>query len=89
MPDELRIHAVRALGQSRERAALDALLRLVDGGKSVLGKPKLAPPTPIVVAAVRALADVWSADRQASDMLALARGSSDPELRQAAGAVRK
>ena len=89
MPDELRIHAVRALGQSRERAALDAFLRLADGGKSVLGKPKLAPPTPIVVAAVQALADVWSTDRQASDILALARGSSDPELRKAAGAVRK
>jgi hypothetical protein len=89
MTDELRIHAIRALGQSGERAGLDALLRLADGGKSVLGKPKLAPPTPIVVAAVQALADVWSTDRQASDILALARGSSDPELRQAAGAMRK
>jgi hypothetical protein len=86
--EELRIHAVRALGQSGERAALDALLHLVDGGKSILGKPKLAPPTPIVLAAIRALADVWSTDPRANDMLALARGSSDPELRQAAGAVR-
>jgi hypothetical protein len=86
--DELRIHAVRALGQSGERAALDTLLRLADGGKSVLGKPKLAPCTPIVLAAVQAIADAWSTDRQASDILALARGSSDPELRQAAGAVR-
>jgi hypothetical protein len=88
MTDELRIHAVWALGQSGERAALDVLLCLADGGKSVLGKPKLAPPTPIVVAAVRVLADVWPTHRQASDVLALARGSSDPELREAAGMVR-
>jgi HEAT repeat protein len=87
MIDELRIHAIRALGQCRERAALDALLSLADGGKSVLGKPKLAPPTPIVLAAIQALAEVWSTDRQASDVLALARGSSDPVLRQAAGAA--
>jgi hypothetical protein len=86
MADELRVHAVRALGQSGERGALDALLRLVDGGKTLLGKPKLGPPTPIVLAAVQALAHVWSTDPQASDMLALARGSTDPELRQAAGA---
>lgn len=87
MIDELRIHAIRALGQCRERAALDALLSLADGGKSVLGKSKLAPPTPIVLAAIQALAEVWSTDRQASDVLALARGSSDPVLRQAAGAA--
>jgi hypothetical protein len=75
---------VRALGQSRERAALDALLRLVDGGKSVFGRPKLAAPTPIVVAAVRALVEAWSTDPKAGDMLTLARGSSDPQLRLAA-----
>jgi hypothetical protein len=88
MTDDVPIHAVRALGQSGERAAFDALLRLTDGGKSVLGKPRLPPPTPIVVAAVQVLAGVWSTDRQASDILALARGSATPELRQAAGAIR-
>jgi hypothetical protein len=88
MTDELRIHAVRALGHAGDRAALDALVRLTDGGKSVLGKAKLAPPTPIVLAAIQVLADVWSTDPHASDTLALARGSSDPALRQAAGTVR-
>jgi hypothetical protein len=88
MTDELRLHAVRALGRSAEQAALDALVRLTDGGKSVLGKAKLAPSTPIVLAAIQVLADVWSTDPQASDILALARGSSDPALRQAARPVR-
>jgi hypothetical protein len=82
--EELRVHAVRALGKSRERVALNTLLQLVAGGKSMLGKPKLAAHTPVVVAAVRALAVAWSTNAQARDMLALADGSSDPEVRQAA-----
>lgn len=82
-PDELRVHAVRALGQSRERAALDTLLRLVDGGKSVLGKSKLAPRTAVVVAAVRALAVTWGHDSRAREMLSLALFSADPDLRHA------
>jgi hypothetical protein len=84
IPEELRVYAVRALGGSRERAALDTLLWLVDGGKSVLGKAKLAPRTPVVVAAVRALAVAWTHDSRARDMLSLAVGSADPDLRQAA-----
>ncbi|MGH9256560.1 MAG: hypothetical protein ACRD3C_18525, partial [Vicinamibacterales bacterium] len=86
--EELRVHAVRALGTSRERVALDTLLHLVDGGRSVLGKPKLASHTPIVVAAVRALADAWPTNPRARDMLVLAHGSSDPEMRQAAHRAR-
>ena len=87
--EELRVHAVRALGHSREPVALDTLLRVVDGGRSVLGKPKLAARTPVVVAALRALAVGWRSDARARDMLSLALGSSDPELRQAAQAPRQ
>jgi hypothetical protein len=82
--EDLRVHAVRALAKCRERLALDTLLHLVDGGKTVLGRPKLAPHTPVVVAAVQALAGAWHTHPQARDMLALANGSSDPEVRQAA-----
>jgi hypothetical protein len=87
--EDLRVHAVRALGHSRESVALDTLLRVVDGGRSVLGKPKLAARTPIVVAALRALAVGWRSDFRARDMLSLALGSSDPDLRQAAQAPRQ
>jgi len=82
--EELRVHAVRALGHSRERVAVDTLLRVVDGGRSVLGKPKLAARTPLVVAALRALAVGWRSDSRARDMLSLALASSDAELRRAA-----
>lgn len=86
--EELRLLAVGALARSRERVSLDALLRLVDGGRTLLGRTKLAPRTPVVIAAVRALAGAWASDTRAAGMLALAVGSSDPEVRQAARQTR-
>ncbi len=84
--EELRVHAVRALGKSRERSALDALLQLVDGGRSVLGRQRLAPRTPIVVAALRVLAVAWASNPRAGNLLSLALRSSDADMRQAARA---
>jgi HEAT repeat protein len=81
---ELRVHAVRVLGASRDEQALPALLRLVDGGKSFFGGAKLAAPSPVVIAALRALADGWSTHRDAHRFLALARRSFVKELRNAA-----
>ena len=83
----MRRAAVRALGTSRDAGALEALLRLVRGGTSWFGKPKLAPRTPVVLAVFRVLSTVWSSDAEASRLLDLARRSSDPELRQAAQEV--
>jgi hypothetical protein len=83
LAEELRIHAVRALGKSRHQHALAALLRLVDGGKSIFGGPKLASPSPVVIAALRALADVWSTQKEAQRVLALARRSFTKDLRNA------
>jgi hypothetical protein len=82
--EDLRILAVRALGRSGDQSGRDALLHLVDGGRTLLGRPRLAAPTPICVAAVRALAEGWRRDSIAALVLTLARSSSHPELRQAA-----
>jgi hypothetical protein len=87
--EELRVHAVRALGHSREPVALDTLLRVVDGGRSVLGRPKLAARTPLLVAALRSLAVGWRSDSRARDMLTLALASSDADLRRAAQVPRQ
>ena len=84
----LRVHAVRALAQSREHVALNALLQVVDGGRTMLGRARLAPRSPVVVAALRTLAVTWAPNPRAKDMLALARRSSDPEIRQAVEATR-
>ena len=53
----------------------------------MLGRPKLAPPMPICVAALRALAEGWPKDPDAVPMIALALASSDPEIRQAVAPV--
>jgi hypothetical protein len=82
--EEVRVIAAHALGRSRDRRALDALLNLVDGGRTLRGKPRLAPATPLCLAALRALSDGWTKHPQSSAMLALASESSDPEVRKAA-----
>ena len=83
--EALRVIAVSALGRARGcDACLDDLLALVDGGRTLLGRPKLAPPTPVVVAAVRAIAQGWSGDPRTASVLKLAAGSADPKLRRAA-----
>jgi hypothetical protein len=86
--EERRMLAVHALGRCRARDSLEALLKMVDGGKTMLGRPKLAPRTPVMLAAVGALASGWTADPRAGSMLALALKSSDPDIRKAAGATR-
>ena len=82
--DELRVLAARALGRSSDSRARDALLQLVDGGRTLLGRTKLAASSPICAAALRGLSEGWRTDHAAKRMLALAEASSDPELRQAA-----
>jgi HEAT repeat protein len=82
---ELRVLAVRVLGASAEPLALRTLLRLADGGKTLLGRSKLPPASPGLLAALAALASGWAADAEAARVLALARGSGDARLRAAAG----
>jgi hypothetical protein len=84
--EELRAMAVRVLGVSREPLALRTLLRLVDGGKTLLGRRRLAAATPEVVAAVATLASAWAGDADAAATLALARASADAHVRAAARA---
>ncbi len=81
--DELRRLAVVTLAPLRQRQALEALLQIVDGGKTLLGRAKLAAKSPVVLAALRALAGSWAADGRARPFLALAADSSDPDVRTA------
>ena len=81
---ELRALAVRVLGVSREPLALRTLVQLADGGRSLLGRRRLATGSVEVVAAVAALAAGWRAHADAAAVLALARSSADAQLRAAA-----
>jgi hypothetical protein len=82
--DEVRLLATRALGQVRQSLGLDALLKLSDAGRTLLGRLKLPPRSPVLIAAIGALATRWPADPRAASVLAAAARSSDPELRRAA-----
>jgi hypothetical protein len=81
---ELRVLAIKVLGRVSNVAALNALLALVDGGTSWLGRPKLANRSIELLAALMALAASWGSDRRAAKLLALAAASKDPDIRNAA-----
>jgi hypothetical protein len=80
---EIRFLAVTTLGRLRYDAARDALLRLADGGRSILRRPRLPPKTPVLLAVLRALHENWGDDPRAARVIAMAARSSDPEVRLA------
>lgn len=82
--DELRVLAVSTLGRFRGQSALNALLHLADGGRSLFGRPRLPLKTPTLLAALRALTDTWPDHPQAARIRAVAAKSSDPDIRETA-----
>jgi hypothetical protein len=82
---EIRALGARALGSSRSALALEVLIGLSTGGKTLLGKARLADKSPEMLAALQTLGRAWGADPRAQEVLALATRSKDPELRAAAG----
>ncbi|HYT72118.1 MAG TPA: hypothetical protein VEK78_12100 [Gemmatimonadales bacterium] len=81
---DLRVLAIRALGYTAAPAALEALLRLTTGGRTLFGKRRLPFKSPQLLVALTALATGWSADPRAQERLARATASRDPEVRAAA-----
>lgn len=81
---ELRLLAIRVLGASREPAALRALVKRVDGGRTLLGRRRLAPASPETLAALAALARGWRRHPAAAPFLDAAERSADPEVARAA-----
>lgn len=81
---DLRVAAIRLLGRSRSALALEALLRVVSGGKTLFGRPKLAPKASDVLAALRSLAAGWPNERRVAPLLESARNSKDPDVVAAA-----
>ena len=80
-PEETRLLAVGALGCTRHPAALATLVALVDGGHTLLGRPRLAPASPLCLAALRALARQFPRGSAAQPYLKLARSSSSEDVR--------
>ena len=82
----LRVLGIRVLGGTRSPAALAALLRVTDGGRTWWGKRKLAPKSPELLAALSELVAGWSDDAHVQAVLGRALRSKDAELRTAATA---
>lgn len=83
-PPEFRVMALHILGRSRNALALDALLHFAQGGRSLLGRPRLAQTSPELLAALGGLARSWSADRRAKALLDVAARSRDERIARAA-----
>jgi len=82
--EEVRIQGIRALGASRSTLAVDTLVELVTGGKTLLGRLKLASPTREVVVAIQTLARHWTGHPDAGPVLEAASKSREPEIQRAA-----
>jgi hypothetical protein len=81
---DLRALAVRCLGYTKAPAALETLLQLTAGGRTLFGREKLAAKSPELLVAVAALATGWRRDPRARARLAIAAASADSEIRHAA-----
>ena len=82
--DESRVMAVRALGQSSDERALAPLLELARRG-SGLAPNRLAEKSPVLLAALHALASFADPPPAARKLLARAAASSDEGIREAVG----
>lgn len=83
LASEHRVLAIRALGRSRAPESLLVLVDLTDGGRTLLGRAKLPPKSPELLAALQALAAGWGTDDRATAVLARAAQSADPDVRAA------
>jgi len=86
---DLRVLAIRALGATGAAAALETLLRLTAGGRTLFGREKLAEKSPELLVALTALASGWSREPRARAALARAAASSDREIRAATDPERR
>ena len=82
---ELRGLAVRVLARATGPEVLPRLVGLA-GERRVFRGWRLSAKSPIVLAAVNALAQYWSGHPEAASLLALARNHPDPDFRLAAQA---
>jgi hypothetical protein len=84
LPGDLRALAVRCLGYTTAPTALDTLLQLTAGGRTLFGRERLPAKSPELIVAVAALATGWRQDPRARARLAIAASATDGEIRNAA-----
>jgi hypothetical protein len=83
-PEEHCVLAVRAAGHFDDPRALELLLQVADGGRTLLGRQKLPPRSPLLLAALQLLASRWAGERRVQPLLAAAAAAQDEQVRAAA-----
>jgi hypothetical protein len=78
---ELSSLAVGVVASVRAKDVLEWLMERAAGGYGFFGRPKLALKSPTMLAALSGLAHHWATAKDVGAILALALGSSDPEIR--------
>src|SRR5438874_1481710 len=84
LASDLRALAVRCLAYTKAPAALETLLQITAGGRTLFGREKLAAKSPELLVALAALATGWRDDPRARARLGIAASSTDGEIRHAA-----
>lgn len=82
-PAELCMPAIGVLARSRRPEALERLLAMVVQGRTLVGKPRLLPPSPSMLRALAVIAQRWAAEPRAVAVLKHAGRSGDPAVRDA------
>lgn len=85
LPDDLRAALVRVLRGQRTPRVPESLSALLTGGKSLLGRPKLAAKSATLLAALEVGHADWPQHSQVRPYLELAAKSGDGQVRKAAG----
>jgi hypothetical protein len=79
--EEIRVLGVKALAKSDAPLARDTLLRIAVAGRTIFGRPRFPPTSPILLAALEALAERWPDHGEVVEVLRRAQRSKDPEIR--------
>ncbi len=87
LPEDTRVLALRVLEDAAQPECLSTLTALVDGGRTLFGRVKLAAASPISLGALRVLARHFGDDPAAAPFLKLARASSSADVVAAASGV--
>ncbi len=80
---EIRAFGIRAAGVSKSPLVLETLLTLTSTGKTIFGRPILAPNTMELLAALQTLGRFWPDEARVAKVLKEARRSKDPEIKAA------